>query len=280
MVAHKKHLLVTGVARSGTTALAELLNTHEALCVGIERFKFQFLLHQNHSAALFERARFFDFQPEDTNLNPEAKPHWRGIYDSIAQKWDAAEVIGDKVPDMTAELPAFIAANPDFKYIYILRNLKDVGLSWQARANRTRDSWPSKKGFAAACESWSEQMQQLHALMQTKEMNRKVLLLDYDHMYDEGSIIPDVILQFLGLGPSAAFSETFRKHVEFARTKLPRKIPAPFIEVYKAVDMSFARDMRKRARAQAQQLAAEWAADLTIPSADPAPAALGSAAEV
>lgn len=254
MVADKKHLLVSGVARSGTTALAELLNSHEAICVGIERFKFQFLLHHNHSASLFERDRFFDFRPEDTNLSPTAKPHWQTAYDAIAQKWDTAEVIGDKVPDMTAELPAFIAANPDFKYIYILRNLKDVGLSWQARANRTRDSWPSKKGFAAACESWSAQMQTLHALMQTKAMNRKVLLLDYDEMYGEGSRSDEVILKFLGLGTSAAFSETFRKHVEFARSKAPSKIPPQYVEVYKTIDMSFARDMRKRARAQAHSL--------------------------
>lgn len=254
MVEDKKHLLVSGVARSGTTALAELLNSHEALCVGIERFKFQFLLRHNHSASLFERDRFFDFRPEDTNLSPTAKPHWLTVYERIAQKWDTAEIIGDKVPDMTAELPAFIAANPDFKYIYILRNLKDVGLSWQARANRTRDSWPSKKGFAAACESWSVQMQALHGLMQTKEMNRKVLLLDYDQMYAEDSRSDEVILKFLGLKSSAAFSETFRKHVEFARGNAERKIPAQFAEVYKTIDMSFARDMRKRARAQAKAL--------------------------
>jgi hypothetical protein len=254
MVADKKHFLVSGVARSGTTALAELLNSHEAVCVGIERFKFQFLLQHNHSASLFERERFFDFRPEDTNLSPTAKPHWQTVYDAIAQKWDAAVMIGDKVPDMTAELPAFIAANPDFKYIYILRNLKDVGLSWQARANRTRDSWPAKKGFAAACESWSAQMQGLHAMMQTKEMNRKVLLLDYDTMYAEGSRCDEVILKYMGLDPSAAFSETFRKHAEFARNKAARKIPAQYVDVYKAVDKSFARDMRKRARAQAKSL--------------------------
>ncbi len=267
MFAHKKHLLVTGVARSGTTALAELLNSHEALCIGIERFKFQYLMHDNYSASLFDRDRFFDFQPDDTNLRPDVKPHWQSVYDAIAQKWDTAQIIGDKVPDMTAHLPAFIAANPDFKYIYILRNLKDVGLSWQARANRVRDSWPTKKGFVAACESWALQMQQLHAMMQTKEMNRKVLLLDYDHMYEDGSLTPDVILQFLGLGPSAAFRETFARHAEFARSKTPRKTPAQFAEAYKAVDTSFARDMRKRARAQAKRLTLDLA---TNPGESPA----------
>ena len=279
MVADKKHLLVSGVARSGTTALAELLNSHESICVGIERFKFQFLLHHNHSASLFERDRFFDFRPEDTNLSPTAKPHWQTAYDAIAQKWDTAEVIGDKVPDMTAELPAFIAANPDFKYIYILRNLKDVGLSWQARANRIRDSWPSKKGFAAACESWSAQMLALHALMQTKEMNRRVLLLDYDHMYDEDSRSDEVILKFLGLGASAAFSETFRNHVEFARGKVARKIPPQFAEVYKTIDMSFARDMRKRARAQAKSLIPDLAINASAPTSLP-DVISGSATEV
>jgi len=279
MVADKKHLLISGVARSGTTALAELLNSHESICVGIERFKFQFLLHHNHSARLFERERFFDFRPQDTNLSPTAKPHWQTVYDAIAQKWDAAEVIGDKVPDMTAVLPAFIAANPDFKYIYILRNLKDVGLSWQARANRTRDSWPSKKGFAAACESWSAQMQSLHALMQTKEMNRKVLLLDYDTMYDEGSRSDEVILKFLGVGSSAAFRDTYQKHVAFARAKAASKIPPQYADVYKTIDMSFARDMRKRARAQAKSLIPDLATN-TSASASLPDAVSGPATEV
>ena len=72
----KTTLIVTGVARSGTTALGELLNAHPLVGLGIERFKFQFLREDNFSADLFTRERFFDFRPEDTNLIPELRPAW------------------------------------------------------------------------------------------------------------------------------------------------------------------------------------------------------------
>lgn len=250
MVAQKKHLIVTGTARSGTTALAELLNAHEEICVGIERFKFQFLLQHNYDAGLFERQRFFDFRKEDTNLRPAIRPGWQGVYDLIAAKWDKATLIGDKVPDLTPVLRRFMAANPDFKYIYILRNLKDVGLSWQARANRVRDNWPAGKGFEAACASWEQQMRMLHDLTQKKALRGKILLLDYDRMYDEDSRADQAILNFLGVGPSAAFAATYKDHVAFARARLEKRIPAQFAEIYKKTDMSFARDLRRRSRNQ------------------------------
>lgn len=256
MVGTKTHLIVTGVARSGTTALAELLNAHEAICVGIERFKFQFLLHHNYSAGLFDRDRFFDFRAEDTNLRPAVKPTWQSVYDGIARKWDAAAVIGDKVPDMTPMLRSFMLANPDFKYIYILRNLKDVGLSWQARAGRSRDSWPAGKGFVAACESWMQQMRTLRDLLAHKGLRSKILLLDYDHMYEDGKQTDTAILKFLGLGPSAAFAETYRKHAAFWQARVRRKIPAPFAEAYKQVDMSMMRDLRRKSQGQISRLLA------------------------
>ncbi|MGB3406735.1 MAG: sulfotransferase, partial [Jannaschia sp.] len=146
MTGEKTHLIVTGVARSGTTALAELLNSHPSVCIGIERFKFRFLKENDYDPAFFERERFFDFGAGDTNLLPAKRPAWAPAYEQMSLKWDDATVVGDKVPDLIPFLSGFMERNPDFRYIVILRNLKDVGLSWQARAERTRDSWPRGRG--------------------------------------------------------------------------------------------------------------------------------------
>lgn len=244
------HLIVTGIARSGTTALAELLNSHEQICVGIERFKFQYLHNNFYSADLFEKDRFFDFRPEDTNLRPAVRPDWQETYDIIARKWDGAAVIGDKVPDLTLVLQDMLTQNPDFKCLYILRNLKDVGLSWQARANRTRDSWPAGKGFVAACASWQTQSRALFDLMVKKDFNQRILLLDYDSMYEPGNQTAAAILKFLGVGPSASYSQTFRRHAVFARQRKPTILPEDYLEAFVAVDKSFARKMRKRSMNQ------------------------------
>lgn len=256
----KTGLIVTGVARSGTTALGELLNAHEGICLGIERFKFQYLRAHNYSADLFARARFFDFREEDTNLIPALRPAWKPTYDRIAQKWDGAQVVGDKVPDLMPILGDFMAENPDFRYIVILRNLKDVGLSWQARADRPRDSWPKGKGFAEACESWAEQYQILHDMMRDRKLRERVLLLDYDEMYEDAATTEAALLAFLGLGRDAAFSEVLESHAVFAASKGARKVPRRFIESYKAVEHGHAKGLRKVAREQARIWADRFAA--------------------
>ncbi|WP_226783042.1 sulfotransferase family protein [Oceaniglobus trochenteri] len=245
MSSEKKHLIVTGVARSGTTALGELLNAHPRVCLGIERFKFQYLRKNVYSPAFFERDRFFDFRPDDTNLDPALRPAWKPVYDSIAQKWDDAEIIGDKVPDLLPILADFIAANPDFKYICILRNLKDVALSWQTRADKPRDSWPAGKGFEAACASWAEQMQTLHDLMLDRPMREKILMLDYDTMYDDPVRTAAALSAFLGLAPNGAFLQTLHQHAAFVTARKTRKVPPQFIEPYKAVSQGHIRGLRK-----------------------------------
>jgi hypothetical protein len=241
----KSFLIVTGVARSGTTALGELLNAHSKVCLGIERFKFQYLRENIYSSALFERERFFDFRKEDTNLDPALRPAWQPVYDGIAEKWDTAEVIGDKVPDLQPILGDFIEANPDFRYICILRNLKDVALSWQTRADKSRDSWPTGKGFEAACDSWSMQMEMLHDMVANKAFRRKILLLDYDTMYDDPDRVGAALLAFLGIPAEETFFETLRKHAEFATLRPVRKVPSKHAEAYKAVTQGHARGLRK-----------------------------------
>ncbi|NKW91438.1 sulfotransferase [Rhodobacteraceae bacterium R_SAG9] len=255
MTADKTHLLVTGTARSGTTALAELLNAHHQVCIGIERFKFQYLRSNNYSDELLERDRFFDFREEDTNLRPAVRPHWQGVYDQISEKWDRAKVIGDKVPDMSPVLEDYMAANPRFKCIYILRNLKDVGLSWQARADRTRDAWPKGKGFILACEEWEKQTRTVHDIVASGHLRARMLILDYDAIYAEDSRVLPAIMGFLGLDASAAFTETFARHVEFASERRSRRVPPKFVDRYREVEMGHARGLRKHARSQMHQWA-------------------------
>jgi hypothetical protein len=254
----KTTLIVTGVARSGTTALGELLNAHPLVGLGIERFKFQFLREDNFSADLFTRERFFDFRPEDTNLIPELRPAWAPTYEAIAEKWDSARVIGDKVPDLIPVLQRFLEENPGFRYISILRNLKDVGLSWQTRADKPRDAWPAGKGFVAACESWAEQMGILHDMLRDRKMREKVLLLDYDSMYDDPEMTEAALLAFLDLPEDESFSEVLRSHAEFAMSREPRKVPKKFAEEYRAVEQGHIRGLRKVAREQAEIWSARY----------------------
>lgn len=254
-----QHLIVTGVARSGTTSLAELLNSHPSICIGIERFKFRFLLEENYSHRLFDRKRFFNFHPKDTNLLPQKRPAWAPVYQTMEEKWDKAQVHGDKVPDLIPNLDAFLAANPTWRCICTLRNLKDVALSWQKRANRKSDSWPVTKGFAAGCDSWTAQMDTLMALLRAKPLLRqRVMLIDYDRMYEDGSPVADNILRFLGLPDAPAYRATYdAQRAYFARRKdKDSTVPDAHRPAYSAVDQTTARGLRREARLMGERWAA------------------------
>ncbi|MEL6550918.1 MAG: sulfotransferase [Pseudomonadota bacterium] len=252
MVASKTTLIVTGVARSGTTALAELLNAHPEICVGIERFKFQYLRAGNYDAGLFTFDRFFDFKEEDTNIIPAQRPHWKTVYDAIEAKWEGARIVGDKVPDLTPILGDFFAENPGFKYIYILRNLKDVALSWQARADRARDRWPASRGFAAACKSWDEQQTAIHEFCRQPEVQDRLLLLDYDRMFDPDVQTEQALLGFLDLQPSEEFTRMLESHREFTVNRPKKRVPKKFVSAYKDVDMGTMRALRRLSQEQMQ----------------------------
>lgn len=251
MTSERTHLIVTGVGRSGTTALAKLLNAHPRACIGIERFKFRFLRANDYDAGLFGKARFFDFREGDTNLRPEVRPAWRATYDEMARKWDHARVVGDKVPDMEPVLRDFLEANPGFRAIAILRNLADVGLSWQARATNRSDAWPSSRGFVAACRAWPAQMAQLHALMQDRTLRDRILVLDYDRMYADPPATGRLLLSFLDLPPSPVFAAQLSRDAAFAAGRPPRHVPRRFREAYGAADRDAWRRLRKVAAHQA-----------------------------
>lgn len=246
----KMNLIVSGVARSGTRILAELLNSHEDIVLGLERFKYQFLMHGNFGADLFGKERFFDFRKEDTNLRPAVRPQWCGTYEQIGAKWDHARVVGDTVQDLTPVLRDFIAANPDCRHIHLLRNLKDVALSWQARADHPRASWPLDKGFEAACESWTQQYRILSDLIGDPAVKSRVLLLDYDRMFLPKAGADRAILGFLGLGASDSFSAALADRAAVFAAMPFRKVPKAYAKEYKGVDTSTAQSLRKEAAAQ------------------------------
>ena len=68
-------LFATGCPRSGNTALTRLLNAHDEIVMGSERYKY--LLYEGRfwelTPELYAPPRYFDFRETDTNITPEVQ---------------------------------------------------------------------------------------------------------------------------------------------------------------------------------------------------------------
>ncbi len=146
------YLFVIGNARSGTTALARLLNASSEICIGIERYdKF------NITANAFEKEAFFNPQSPGFKLRAD-------LYNELEGKFDSARYIGDKRPGFTADWKNTLLNIPAIKILYIFRNIYDVSASYNQRASnaaRGKDgAWPRDRNFIAAVEDWNFEIQQ------------------------------------------------------------------------------------------------------------------------
>lgn len=175
----RRHLFVSGVARSGTTALARCLNRHRRVVLGIERFRHAFVDSSGETGCfgLFDKDRFFDFRPADRSAYvrpvpspPSSRqvaqleegrfapvPGWpERLYCDAREKYDDALYVGDKIPSFYRRARFLRERFPGCKMIFLLRNPVAVGMSWQMRADNTRDGWPHRNGFAEAIAEWNK----------------------------------------------------------------------------------------------------------------------------
>lgn len=146
-----KYLFAFGCPRSGTTALGQILNRHPSIALGIERFKHIAMGRRSAEflPELFEPARFLDIRPDDTNTVRQN--------DHLAQKFASGRpirMIGDKIPRLYHRIDQLRAGFAEAQFVVIFRDPLDVALSWQARADSPRDSWPAENDAAKALDEW------------------------------------------------------------------------------------------------------------------------------
>ncbi|EEW60997.1 conserved hypothetical protein [Ruegeria sp. TrichCH4B] len=180
--ANRNFLFLCGVGRSGTTALSEALNLDPHIVLGIERYKYRFIgaAPPEEPRQLFEKHRFFSYDPEDTNIRIDSR-EYGPVYESALEKFDTATYVGDKIPGLYKRLPFLHKKFPECKVIYILRRPLMVANSWQARANNNRDNWPKKNGYRAAIAEWNRS---LEIIANAKEKwGRRLIVVEYERSF-------------------------------------------------------------------------------------------------
>ena len=176
-----RQLFVCGTGRSGTTALARLLNTHPDIVVGIERYKTRLMTAgpSTDLTDLFSKERYFNLAPGDTNIDLE-----RSYLNDTAKakrKFDSAVYVGDKVPNLYKRLDFLDDAFPDCVVVYIVRDPVRVAASWQRRATRTEDSWPEENDYRQAVADWNESIRL--ARNAKRFLGRRILYVSYERVF-------------------------------------------------------------------------------------------------
>ena len=175
-----RQIFVCGTPRSGTTALARLLNTNPRIVVGIERYGKRLLrVREGDQRGLFTRDRFFTYKAGDADVDFNVAH--KDLAEISKRKLDNAAFVGDKVPRLYRRLRFIDGAFANCVVVYIVRNPMHVAASWQTRAEKANDRWPTRNGFREATIEWNESIEL--AMQSRRTFGNRLILLSYDRVF-------------------------------------------------------------------------------------------------
>ncbi|MGY5765377.1 sulfotransferase [Brachybacterium sp. DNPG3] len=230
-MSEKNHLFVTGLGRSGTTALTHVLASHEDIVLGMERFQrlYNPAKVDRVTPASFEREAFFDFADGLSSTKPE-DPRFAALYAHADERIEAARYVGDKTTEMHV-VPSLVKNFPKAKFLAIIRDVTPLAWSWEQRARNPEDrGWSAARGAEASVEFWNNSLKVIDEMVHAHP--DRFYVVEYDAFF--GSDGPfRAFLSQLGL-PSTPASEAgyakARRHFQANVEKKDRSLPAEVLE--------------------------------------------------
>lgn len=211
-MADKKIVFVSGVARSGTSALVNLMNAHPKVLIGQERFYWRY---DDKTIALnfFEKDRFVRVCDGDTHNSG-------GVPGNVSDRFDVAEVIGDKYPNLFEKFQLIFERFPDALHVYIVRNPLSVVESYDSRHRDVNDSWG--RSFEQGMAEWNRSVQTLVNLPSAQR--ERFLVVEYESVFNDKKN-SDKIFEFLGLEPpyEQSLINIRKKFADLSEKTVPRR---------------------------------------------------------
>ena len=182
----RKYLFLFGVARSGTTALALIANTHPAVAIGMERF-LELGKKGTLSPEHFTTEAFFDLpEGHDRRLNKSER---------FRERFDEATVVGDKIPHLTSGLAAIEERFPQPTFVAIVRDPTEVAHSWHRRALVPKGAWAEwmadTTSVAAQAAFWTAAL--------TEAPPERVMLVSYRTMLRDAASMRELVRRIAAL---------------------------------------------------------------------------------
>ena len=186
------YLFIAGCARSGTTALTRLLNSHEQVYISTENFNFLF------------RSKNIDF-----NKNLFKQPQYLGGLIKQGKSMGTLNYIGDKFPGYYLDYNYLIDKFIDAKILFIFRNIFDVAQSYKARKIDPENDWG--KGVGRAINEWN--MSMINTIKQI-ENGTNISVVCYEDIFTNPST---KLIDLLNLDPSDQFMKNYKKTTVISR---------------------------------------------------------------
>ncbi|MCF8468318.1 MAG: sulfotransferase [Sneathiella sp.] len=209
-----KYLFLGGPARSGTTALVQLLNQDPRIALGVERYKYLYADKARDDEIgpdMFERERFFKFDKTETNVKaPGYGP--KGLA-KMERKFDTVYYRGDKLPSIIKHVRLLNEKFKTGRYIFIFRDIDRMCSSWNVRARKEGDAWPKKNDFRQAVKSYNHLL--ALALHYNEQNSRRYILVSYEKLFgpDGGECLTN-LLASLGMKPHPAIVSYLNDNIE------------------------------------------------------------------
>ena len=182
----KRFLFAGGNARSGTTALAGLLNSHPRVFLTVERY-----IGETKADQL--RPELFSKENMLSDKAPNSLAKFEG---DLSERWDQATYIGDKVPALYLGFNSIDENFPDAKIVYIVRNPIGVAGSYERR--RQANSW--KRDVVDAVKQWNRSV---NLGLKRVKGGGKLIVVPYEDLFKSRQNL-DRLFAALDLDPAEA----------------------------------------------------------------------------
>ncbi len=160
-------VVILGVSRSGTTLLKEMLDGHSELAIPSESYFIPqlwdrhgdrpdpdaFLADLGRLARVGEWGLTPDLISERMPAKPDFAQAVQAVYLAYAQRHGKRR-FGDKTPSYMQRLGLLERAFPGARYVHLIRDGRDAGLSFVALRRRPRFNWARPRGLGAFAAQW------------------------------------------------------------------------------------------------------------------------------
>jgi len=170
----QRYLFICGCARSGTSALWQLMSSHPGIVLGLERYVRS---RKKFSPLLFEKEAFFDVPLE--NKSRKLQKYYR----EAQNRFDRAKFVGDKIPKLYLDYGRIEETFPNADIIFVLRNIIDVAGSYERRRQDPEDSW--SRDFRVSLHQWQESIDSTLSFLAKGSRTVSIHVVGYEDLWLE-----------------------------------------------------------------------------------------------